>query len=282
MILRGLLCLVIALPLSNCTTDPIAAQTMGTEPTSPGGLPYPAVYNQAYQENSEPDSLNLILDEAENAYVLLDPFSEPVITRARITTLKKRGNQCSAYISIGTGEDWRSDFEELRPYLSRKAWGEWEGEYFISDPGPAVLDVMKKRVNDIASLGFDWVEFDNMDWFSYEGTLKKYKLKLSREEGLVYIEELRRYAASLGLRCMAKNMRMGAEYFDGVTWESSRKNKNWWEPEDLKAFLEEGKPVIIFHYDEDDGRGALREYRRIYGSKISFLWESRREGGYVH
>ena len=245
-------------------------------------LPYPAVYNQAYQENSDPDSLELILAEAEDAYVLLDPFNENKITAAHIRTLKSKNNDCSAYISIGTGEDWRDDFNELKPWLSKRAWGQWEGEYFVSDPVPAVIEVMKKRIDLIAALGFDWVEFDNMDWFQDDKNMRKYKLKLSRNEGLDYIEELRSYASGLGLRCMAKNMREGAEAFDGVTWESARKNKNWWNPDDLKAFLDERKPVIIFHYDEKDGTAALRKYEEIYGPGITFLWESRSAGGYVH
>jgi endo-alpha-1,4-polygalactosaminidase (GH114 family) len=247
-----------------------------------GEQPYPGVYNQAYQENSAPDSLSLILKEAENAYVLLDPFDETEITKAHTEFLKERDCQCAAYISIGTGEDWRDDFEELKPWLSPKAWGQWEGEYFVSRLSPAVTALMKKRIDRIALLGFDWVEFDNMDWFLDEQNLRRYGLKLNREEGLAYIEELRAYAASRGLRCMAKNMRRGAEDFDGVTFESYRKQKNWWEPEDLKAFLNEGKPVIIFHYDESDGPAVLREYRAVYGPGISFLWESRKEGGYVH
>ena len=244
-------------------------------------LPYTAVYNQAYQENSEPDSLELILREAENAYILLDPFDDSEITAVNITTLKEKGNQCAAYISIGTGEDWRADFELLQPWLSRKPWGQWEGEYFVSRISPELTAAMKGRLDRIAEMGFDWVEFDNMDWFLDDRNIRKYKLQLSRKEGLDYIEELRRYAAALGLRCMAKNMRVGAEAFDGVTWESYRKGKNWWEPEDLKAFLDEGKPAIIFHYDETDGPAVLREYRDIYGPGISFLWESRREGGYI-
>lgn len=268
--------LLSAMPM--CTMD---SQAADRQPET-SERPYRAVYNQAYQENSDPDSFETILREAEDAYVLLDPFDDTEITEARIELLQERGNQCAAYISVGTGEDWREDFEELKPWLSPKAWGQWAGEYFVSRPAPPVRALMKRRIDRAAALGFDWVEFDNMDWFLDGENLKTYNLELNREDGFAYLEELRSHAASRGLRCMAKNMRQGAEEFDGVTFESYRKEKNWWEPEDLKAFLDEGKPVIIFHYDDYDGGAVLREYRGIYGTGLSFLWSSRQEGAYIH
>ncbi|MDA3957648.1 endo alpha-1,4 polygalactosaminidase [Oceanispirochaeta sp.] len=240
-----------------------------------------AVYNQAYHENFEPDSLSLILEEAENAYILLDPFQDEDISDA-LPPLKARGNQLAAYISIGTGEDWRSDFDQIKPFLAVNPWGDWEGEYFVSQTDNGILVFMKARIDKIAAWGFDWVEFDNMDWIFDEETRNEYALEATEAQGLTYVQALRSYAVGKGLKCMAKNWRSGAENFDGVTFESYSDDKNWWESSDLQDFLAEKKPGIIVHYNERDCDGVYREYMGIYGESLSYIAESRVEKAYIH
>jgi len=267
--------LILPILLSSCSTS-------GGEAVKPEGneqaLP---VYIQAYQENYAPDSMDLIVREAQNAYILLDPFSEEDVLSA-LPLLKKQGNQVSAYISIGTGEDWRSDFDQLQPYLTDIQWDDWEGEYYLSRLDTEVLNIMKARIDRIADWGFDWVEFDNMDWIFDEQTRTDYALEATESAGLAYIQALREYAADRGLQCMAKNMRAGADNFDGVTYESYSDEKNWWETEDLKEFLNEGKPGIIVHYNEVNCDAVYLDYMEIYGESLSFIAESRSEKTYIH
>lgn len=269
---------VTMLILSCCSTDIPLEEPRGNESTFP-------VYNQAYQENYEPDSLALIQASAEDAYVLMDPFDEDFLSLEELDAVKSKGNELSAYISIGTGEDWRSDFEEMKPYLTDKQWGEWEGEYYVSRIEAGLTDIMKDRIDRAAELGFDWLEFDNMDWMFNEETRDEYNLVSGEAEALAYIEELREYAVSKGIKCMSKNWRRGAESYDGVTFESGSDNLNWWHSEDMQAFLDEEKPVIIVHYDEKDRAGAYQAYNNymnIYGKGISFISETRSEKGYIH
>ncbi|MDC7236104.1 MAG: endo alpha-1,4 polygalactosaminidase [Spirochaetales bacterium] len=256
------------------------------EPVKPAGNDSAiAVYIQAYQENYEPDSFSLIMSEAENAYILMDPFDDEFLSAAEMETLHTKGNDLSAYISIGTGEDWRSDFDELEPYLAEKQWGDWAGEYYVSRIEPGLVVIMKARIDRAANLGFDWIEFDNMDWIFNEETREEYSLVSDEADGLAYIEELRVYAVSRGLKCMAKNRRTGAESFDGITFESYTDDISWWAAEDLKVFLEEGKPGLIVHYGEWDRTSAFAAYESYmdsYGRALSFICEVRSEKGYIH
>jgi len=142
-----------------------------------------AVYNHAYQENYDADSLSSILSEARNAYVLLDPFYDNVVEH--IPLLKSYANYIGGYISAGTGENWRNDFAELEPYLTTKVWGEWEGEYYVSQTAGA-LPIMKRRIDKMAIWGIEWVEFDNMDWLD-DASKAEYALVATRSQSKAYI-----------------------------------------------------------------------------------------------
>ena len=240
-----------------------------------------SLWNQAYQENWKADSVENILADAQNAYVLLDPFDSPE-ARDAIPAIKAKGNIVGAYISVGTGEDWRNDFDALEASLVEKHWGEWPGEYFIDRVSDDVLAVMRIRIDKAAAWGADIIEFDNMDWAFDDDARKKYGFHVSIEESLEYVNQLKEYADTLGLFCMAKNMIQGAESFAGVTYESGPSNREWWESDDLKSFLEEGKLCVIFHYRERNPDKALAEYRERYGDKLFVLVETRSARGYGH
>jgi endo-alpha-1,4-polygalactosaminidase (GH114 family) len=142
------------------------------------------IYNQAYQENFLADSIAEIEANAQNAYVLLDTFSTGVVEH--IITIKSHGNQIGGYISAGTGEKYRDDFSDLEPYLTSTAWPEWPDEFFVSETTTGILSIMKHRIDKMAAVGVDWVEFDNMDWLDDE-TRVKYNLTATVAQAKAYI-----------------------------------------------------------------------------------------------
>ena len=240
-----------------------------------------SVYNQAYQENYKKDHIEHIVKKAKNSYILIDAFDEIDISKYS-AKLKKNNNQIAGYISVGTGENFRNDYKSLKPYLSKKSWSDWPDEYYISETNKAVLDIMKKRINKMANWGIDWVEFDNMDWLTNE-TRKKFKLTSTVKESQEYINKLCDYTHSKGMKCMAKNSTKGFENFDGVTYESYHKEKNWWDKEGTKEFLNNNKLVIINHYKESNCRKVYEEYKKYYNSKkILFICEDSKAKKYKH
>ena len=248
-----------------------------------GPLPI-AVWNQAYQENYEPDTIPDILANASNAYVLIDPFQpEHGDTMGNvIDQLHARGNAVSAYISVGTGEEWRDDFAQLQPHLVERQWDDWGGEYFVSMPNDDVIAVMKARIDKIAHWGFDWVEFDNMDWVYDDAYRAEYGFEASVEDGVAYYRLLCDYVHQKGMKCMAKSTVEGAEAFDGATYESYEDDKNWWDADGARSFLAADKPVIVVHYDDTDCDATYAEYQAIYGPKLSFICEDRVHKAYRH
>lgn len=238
------------------------------------------VYNQAYQENYSADTIHEILQHARDAYVLIDPFESEA--RDHIDTIQSKGNEVAGYISAGTGEDWREDFAQLKPYLSTKAWPEWPDEYFVSETDTGILSVMKKRIDKMAVWEVDWVEFDNMDWLNEE-TRIRYELKATAEEAKNYINTLCEYAHTKGMKCMAKNTVEGFDHFDGVLYESYSDDINWWDHAGLKRFLKAKKLVIINHYNESDCDTVYDAYKSFYGSSsISFICEDKNSKRYKH
>lgn len=237
------------------------------------------VYNHAYQENYTTDTLDAILQEAVNAYVLLEPSE---VSTEDIVKLKANGNAVSAYMNIGTAEKWRDDFETLKPYVVQNEWAEWKNEYFFQVLRPQVIYAMEDRIDRIAEMGFDWVEFDNMDFAFDELNTIRYGIFVTEEEAIKYFNTLYDYAHEKGLKVMAKNTIHGAEKFDGVTYESYEHKFNWWDREDLKAFLSDGKIGIIVHYGDDNPPQTYLNYKGEYGEEVSIIIESMYLMKYVH
>jgi hypothetical protein len=82
---------------------------------------------------------------------------------------------------------------------------------------------------------------------------------------------------------MAKNTVDGFEQFDGVTYESFNRNKNWWNNQGTKEFLASQKLIIIVHYKEDDCNGIYDYYKNTYNNEnISFICEDNDLRKYKH
>jgi hypothetical protein len=243
------------------------------------------VYNQAYQENYQADSIQQIIDDASGCYALIDPFDDDTYQQIDAVKHANAGNQVGCYISAGTGENWRDDFDELKPFLVEKQWGDWEGEYFIDRVDTGVIDVMKRRLDKMAQWGCDWVEFDNMDWATDDEYRDNYGFAVTWEESEHYNRELCDYTHALGMKCMAKNTRdVGGEMYDGVTFESYHSERNWWDDEHLQGFIDEDKLSIIVHYNERRCNRVYKKYKARYdnGDQISYICERRKIRAYKH
>ena len=274
---KGILAMAIVLAAAGLGATAATAEPIGTR------LPIP-VWNQAYQENYEPDAIEDIVSMARGGYVLIDPFQPEHGDNLveTIATIRANGNAVSAYISIGTGEDWRDDFASLAPHLVDRQWDDWGGEYFISKPNASVIATMKARIDKIAAWGFDWVEFDNMDWIYDDAYRSEYGFEATIADGVGYYRTLCEYVHAKGMKCMAKSTVEGADMFDGATYESYEDGRNWWDQDGARRFLDADEPVIVIHYDATDCDAIYAWYRDIYGTKLSFLCEERMRQGYRH
>lgn len=240
------------------------------------------VYNHAYNENYDADKVDDILKEAKDSYILVDPFTLDV-SSDDISQMIKNNNQVSGYISIGTGEDWRDDYNQMKPFLVTKSWDEWEGEYFVSQISDELIYIMKTRIDKMYNLGIKWVEFDNMDWADDDNVREKYGSSVTKNKSIEYYNTLCDYLHQKDMKCMAKSTVEGADNFDGVTYESYDNNKNWWDRDGTQRFLDKDKLVIIIHYNESNCDEVYQEYKNLYDSdKISFICENITIKRYIH
>jgi cysteinyl-tRNA synthetase len=275
---------VFSLGAWSCNNDGSGSHTNPDDAIEPpsGAI---CVWNQAYQENYTEDEVSAMVANARGCYVLIDPFGS-VEARNAISQLKAHENVVGCYISSGTCEDWRDDYEEMREFCVDTPWGEWAGEYFVDEPGNELIALMQKRIDTMATWGCDMVQFDNMDWAFDDEKREAYGFGATPEEAIAYNQTLCDYTRGRGMGCMAKNTNEGAEDFDGVTFESynddTAPGKDWWSHDELQGFLDAGKNCIIVHYDEPDCDDVYAQYRQVYGDGLSFICEDRSEKAYRH
>ena len=184
------------------------------------------------------------------------------------------------YISVGTCENWRSDYDAMRAHCTSTEWAEWEGEFFVSDVD-GIEPFMHARIDQMSTWGCDMVEFDNMDFADDEEQSDRFGLDVTPDQAIAYNQGLCEYVHTSGMQCMAKNLRHGAS-FDGGTFESYSDERDWWEHDDLQSFVDEGDLAVIFHYDESNCDSVALWYRQRYGAGVSFLCEDRAVEGYRH
>ena len=250
------------------------------KPVPPSPAPPLCLWNQAYQENLSADTVDAIVAGAEGCYVLLDPFDEPAAAAA-IPTLQAANNLVGCYISVGTCETWRSDYEDIRPYCTQKEWPEWPGEFFVSDVA-GIVPWMQARIDRARDWGCDMIEFDNMDWALDPEQNQAFDVPVTPQDSIAYYRDLCDRVHQAGMKCMAKSTREGADIFDGGTFESAPDELDWWEHDHLQSFVDQGLPAVIFHYDEPDCDSVTLWYRQRYGAGLSVLCEAPAVGGYRH
>lgn len=120
-----------------------------------------------------------------------------------VDLIHDNGAMAVCYLSAGTAEDWRSDFDDLHPDYTGNESEEWGGEWFIDYTNPEVLDVMEARIEMCAEKGFDAVEWDNVDIYGYPtGTTG---LSLSYSDQLEYNTWLANQTHARGMSVALKN-----------------------------------------------------------------------------
>ena len=142
-------------------------------------------------------------------YVGLDAFEASAAT---VAGFQAAGARVWCYISAGTIEDWRPDYDDYlaadaalaaagaEPLLGQ-AYDDWPGEVWLN---PRALDTLiplvEARLAMCADKGFDMVEFDNLDGYDNETGFA-----ISRDEAVAFARALAEAADRHGLLPILKN-----------------------------------------------------------------------------
>lgn len=142
-------------------------------------------------------------------YAGFDAFDTAAATVAAVRDAETR---VWCYISVGTIEDWRPDYDA---YMAADAaaiaaggepligapYEEWPGEYWLNPRAlDALMPLIETRLALCAEKGFDMVEFDNLDGFDNETGLA-----ITADEEVAFARALAEAAERHGLAPILKN-----------------------------------------------------------------------------
>eukprot|EP00903_Cladosiphon_okamuranus_P017306 g15946.t1 len=194
---------------------------------------------------------------------------------ATIETLRTAGKYVVCYISIGTFENWRTDWglddDDPTNDFPAEAIGEplsdWEGERYLDstfikedENEPAVYEIMRGRVAKAKALGCHGIEPDNMA----VGYLENTGVNVDRAASRLYADWFRDLVQTEGMRVGMKNLvwdddaelpDLAAKFDFGVNEQCSQYDecnlpREW--------FIDAGKPVFHVEYREVTGGRGMR------------------------
>ena len=241
------------------------------------------VYVEAYPEYGS-DTIDDILDNAEDCYVLVDPFANRA-AREAIDYLHAEDNIVGCYMSVGTCDEWQDDNEQMLDYCLPDVCDDLQFVDYVDD---GLVYLMYDRISQMANWGCDMVEFGYMDWVHDDSWRADCGFSVSVDDGVAYYQDLCEYVQSAGMGCMAKNTAEGAEDFDGITFESDPVDFDWWQEDELLSFLDSGRLGVVVH-EADEGADeeatcsdSFDYYRSVYGLDVSFICEDDTLEAYEH
>jgi hypothetical protein len=176
-----------------------------------------------------------------------------------IATAESNGVTTWCYLSVGTAEEWRDDYDDFldldaadradgNPGLVGEIYPEWPDERWLNarrfEP---FMHLIEARLDTCADKGFSWVEFDNMD--AFEATTG---FDITRADQRTYVEALVAASNARGLGTIHKNATglatalvplMDALLLEGcVLYDFC---------EEAAPYLSAGKPVMNAEYPEE-------------------------------
>jgi len=185
-------------------------------------------------------------------------------SKETVTALHNKGKKVIAYLSVGSWEKYRPDEASFPDALLGKVYPGWEDERLLNIKRLDLLKpVMIARLNMIKEKGFDGIEPDNMDVYSWDSETNYTGFALTLEDGKIYADWLIEEAHKRGLSIGQKNAgELSEEYVSKFDWALSE-NAFILEIEDeMKAYAKAGKAVFATEYidnSEDTGKTPYTE-----------------------
>ena len=176
-------------------------------------------------------------NDTDQKIVHLDGFDATI---NEIQKWKKDGYIVTAYLSIGSWENWRPDKDEFPKETIGKVYDGWAGEKWLNASVWTLLKpVMTKRINMIKSKGFAGFELDNTELYLHDP-------KATYADGLAYNSWIADTAHKLGLMVFWKNsldmIKDIIDKFDAIINEEAI---HYNETDKLKPFYDKNKPVWV-------------------------------------
>lgn len=171
----------------------------------------------------------------------LDLFDTPPSV---IQSLKARGTKVICYFSAGSYEDWRPDARQFPTQVLGAALDGWPGERWLDIRSPAVVTLMKRRLDLAVQKKCDAVDLDNMD-----GYTNPTGLPFNAQDQLTYNRTMAAEAHARGLSIGLKNeLNQIQELVGHFDFEINEQCFFYNECHLLQPFIQAGKAVFNIEY----------------------------------
>jgi len=165
-----------------------------------------------------------------------------------VAGLHAQGHKVICYISVGSWEDWRPDADQFPASVLGNDYEGWRGERWLDIRQLDLLaPIMRARLNQCASKGFDGVEPDNMDGFTNDtGFPLTYQDQLDYNSWLA--QEAHARGLSIGLKNNGEQAGDLLPHFDWALTEDCFAQE-WCDA--VAPFVTAGKAVFAAEYTDE-------------------------------
>jgi len=196
--------------------------------------------------------------------------NDHTVDTAAVNAIHRRGAHAVCYLSAGTAENFRPDYEQYVHFdrthdhslIGKPFSGRFPNEYWLNiNDGRGqrdfILHQLAARTRKCASAGFDGVEYDNVETYAQPTRVTGWHV--SAHTQLVFDKALARIAHENGLAVGLKNdlgqvPRLEPDFDFAINeqcFQYHECNNN--PPPGYKAFLRDGKPVFQVEYRTPPG-----------------------------
>ncbi|PGH17214.1 hypothetical protein AJ80_04923 [Polytolypa hystricis UAMH7299] len=165
-----------------------------------------------------------------------------------VDDLHDKDRKVICYFSAGTYEDWRDDKDDFKPEDIGKELEDWADENWLDLRSENVRNIMLKRLDVAKDKGCDGVDPDNTDGYENDNGLD-----LTRDDSLAYLNFLADAARERNLSIGLKNtLELVEDLVDKMQWSVNEQCVEYEECDDLRPFIDAGKPVFHLEYPKGD------------------------------
>ncbi len=172
---------------------------------------------------------------------------------AAVRAVHEPSRALHCYVSVGTAEPWRPDYDQFSESAIGKAVADYPQERWLDVRDGSVLSVIEARLTQAASTGCDGVELSNLSVHSADSG---FPLTLADERG---------YAQALIAACHARGLSAGISASDDLV-PLLAETADWGLTEECLAYdscsawqalTRLGKPVYMIEYGSSSDAPAL-------------------------
>ncbi len=205
-------------------------------------LPRSLSLNSTFAWILDEDHLDAIINTNKQV-VDIDAFQTP---KSLIDLLHNKNKIVIAYLSVGSAEDWRPDYNSYPRSLIGNTYPDWEDERFVNIKDPQLYPIIRNRLDMIKEKGFDGVEADNIDLHTFNTGFD-----IDEEDVINFFKWLSNETHSRGLLLCQKNApelsQQLVNYSDCLLWEDPTDYENL---DYGLIYIQNNKPVFAVEYTD--------------------------------